>query len=1401
MFGTKILFLRKAQKALFMKLRKKGLIVVITIILLKTSLVFAQPSHYGFSHITINQGLSNNQVTCIIKDRKGFLWFGTGRGLSRYDGYSFKIFKHNPSDTSTLVDNFINSLTEDADGRIWVKTRTGINIYDPKSDQIHRNQTSILKQYGIRDPNIVDIIKGRDGMYWFVSEKKGFFAYSSQKKSVRYIAHRSNDSTSIHESPISTLAEDSKGNLWILYFDGVLQKVSSSTFKVTYQNNFLQKNLKRSKFYFSLYIDNDDDLWIHDSDASGVFNFKTGSQEFVALNTVSNPIRLNSNIIRRIVQDSKGLIWVATDHGGINIIDKKKESVQYLLNNVDNAKSLSQNSINSMYKDDDGIIWIGTFKKGINYYHEDIFRFAHYKHFASDPTSLPFDDINKFIEDEQGNIWIATNGGGLLYFNREENTFKQYRHSPLNSSSLSNDVIVGLAMDGNKNLWIGTYFGGLDKFDGKSFLHYKHDANNSKSIADDRIWEILEDSKKNLWIGTFDKGLDIFNRDKNEFIHYRNGDINSIQSQFISSLIEDKDKNIWIGTAYGLDILNLESGRFIHYGHDSKNSNALSHNNVTSLLEDSRGLVWIGTREGLNYFNKDTRKFSVLTKESGLPDNAVVAILEDDNHNLWVSTPNGLSNIVIEQKATPELKFTFRNFDEHDGLQGNEFNSGSAYKTRYGELMFGGANGFNIFKPGDVKLNLKIPAIIISDFQIFTKSIHVHEKMNGRVILNQSIIDTKEVVLNDNENMLTFEFAALNYLHPEKNNYAYIMEGFNREWLKTDGLNRRATYTNLDPGTYVFRVKASNNDGIWNEKGTSIRIIILPPFWKSKWAYAFYVAFIAVFILTVFFLYKQLVIAPERLTLRLEQERIESERKHELDLLKIKFFTNVSHEFRTPLTLILTPLENILKNLENGNLRNQLELVHRNARRLLNLVNQLLDFRRIEMQEFKLNSSEGDIISCIRETAYSFSDLSEHKSINFTFHASVAVLETFFDQDKLEKILFNLLSNAFKFTPEGGSVSVEIALGYYDHEKQTDLKRLEIKVKDSGIGIPTDKLELIFERFFQNEMPKNIINQGSGIGLAITKEFVRLHSGTITADSEVGNGSVFTVYLPIAEITSLTSTYDLSHEEIQAVNQLNKDSVTFDNKKPLLLLVEDNEDFRFYLKDNLKQTYHVAEAKNGNEGWRQAFTLIPDLIVSDIMMPEMDGIQLCKKIKKDTRTSHIPVILLTARSAEEQKIEGYDIGASDYVTKPFNFEILQSRIRNLILQEEHGRKVRRKQIDISPSKMEITSLDQKLIQKAVKLVENNISKSEFSVKDLSHELGMSRVNLYKKLMALTGKSPIEFIRVIRLKRAAQLLKESQLNISEIAYQLGFNNPRYFTQYFKEEYGVLPSEYLTKQKDK
>jgi signal transduction histidine kinase/ligand-binding sensor domain-containing protein/DNA-binding response OmpR family regulator len=1358
----------------------------------------AQNNQFQFSHLDINNGLSHNQVNCILKDSKGFMWFGTLSGLNKYDGYKFKIYKHSVSDTSTLNDDYILNIAEGPDNMLWIETRNGFNIYNPATEKFDHNIKGYLKSIGIPNAHIASIKKDRFGNFWFLDAKAGIYKYNGVSRKTIHIAHIVTDSTSIYSNTVSDLSVDSKGSVWLVYSSGMLERLNPENYKVNYRSRAMAQLPVGLNTSYKIFIDKQDDLWgFVPTYSYGVYYISIKNGIFKHIDKGDGANHLNTNVVANVIQDDKNRIWIATDHGGINLLNKQDFSVSYLLNREDDIKTVGQNSITLLYKDDTGIIWAGTYKRGVSYYHESIIKFPLYTHHSSDPLSLPFSDINNFVEDKAGNLWLGTNGGGLIYFNRKNGSFKQYLHSAENENSLANNVIVCMFIDHEQKLWIGTYFGGLDCFDGKTFTHYKHNDAVAGSISEDRICAIREDADHNLWVGTLAGGLNRFNAKTQRFISYKSdGDNskNSIRSSYVSAILEDRRKNIWVITSFGIDVLMKKTQRFVHYMHNDKDATSLINNNTNNILEDSQGLIWISTREGISIFNPVTNKFTNIIKQDGLPDNTVIDIQEDEQHNIWVSTPNGLSNIIVS-RLTSGLKFRFVNYNEAEGLQGREFTENASYKTREGELVFGGGNGFNIFNPGSLQFNKSVPNLVFTDFQVFNQSVGVGEKINGEAILERSITETRAVKLKYNENVFSVEFAALNYFNPDKVKLQYMMQGFDKEWITADNKIRKATYTNLDAGDYTFKVRASNN-GFWNSKEITLHVTILPPFWKTAWAYLLYAL---AFICALFYL-RHRGIKKLKTQFSIEKEREEAQRMHELDLMKIKFFTNVSHEFRTPLSLIMAPVDKILKHITEPDSRRQLLMINRNARRLLNLVNQLMDFRKMEYQELKLHNKSGDIISFIKDLSLSFTDVAEQKYIKFVFDTDTEAFYTSFDHDKVERMLFNLLSNAYKFTHEGGQVSVLLSLKY-----QSDVNdhQLEIRVVDTGIGIPADKQDRIFEPFFQHDIPGSMLNQGSGIGLSITKEFVKLHNGEIFVESEHNQGSCFTIVLPLQQLDESLFTDTpvlLNHDSDGYLTEpeLSKNNQPKENrecKKPTVLLVEDNDDFRFYIKDNLKDSFNIIEAENGKKGWQKALAQHPNLIVSDISMPEMNGIDLCLKIRNDARTSHIPVILLTALIGEEQQLKGLETGATDYMTKPFNFEILLSKIRNILSQQEYMRKTYQKQVDVKPTDEYVDSPEELFIKKVLLLIDNNISNPNFSVEELSSEMFVSRYTLYKKILQMTGKTPNELVRSMRLKRAAQLLETGHLTISQICHKVGFKSQKYFVRTFKAEFNSIPSKYL------
>ncbi|WP_210488162.1 hybrid sensor histidine kinase/response regulator transcription factor [Rufibacter aurantiacus] len=1378
---------------------KRWLVVVLVLLGSLAQQSQAQaPGQFRFSSIDMDQGLSSNQVKCFLKDSRGYLWVGTvSGGLNRYDGNKLKVYKSQSNDTTSLISNDVTKLLEGPDGRIWVQTFQGNCIFDPQTERFYRNPQAFYRQYKLPASSVVqDILKDREGNFWFVVSGQGLVKYNVRNKSSVHLKHAFSAKSSLSTNNISSIGQTSRGDIWMVHQNGLLERLDGKTLKVVERNDDIYRKYSQETHDYALTVDAGNDLWLYVREREGgVYFYSSAGKTLQHFHKDSPGLQLNNNLVRGIIEGAPGKIWVGTDHGGINVIDKNNLTVQYIRHNKESAQSLVDNSIHSLYKDNQGIIWVGTFKKGINYYHQNIIRFPHVKSQSSVPGSLPFDDVNAFAEDAKGNLWIGTNGAGLLYLDRATGQYTRYTHNPKDAASLSSDIIVSLLIDRNQKLWVGTYLGGLSRLEGQKFVHYKNEPGNPHSLSDNNIWEMYEDTKGNLWIGTLRGGLELFDPKLNGFIHSKGGAGKfPNHCDYISSITEDRQGNLWVGGGYGIDVFNKETGKSTFFLHDPRNPKSLLSNNITYIKRDSRNNIWIATTEGLDLYNERDNSFTHFTVKDGLPNNTITTILEDKSGNLWVSTHNGIANVIVKQQGKG-YRYDFVSYDEQDGLQGKAFNENAALSTRRGELIFGGSNGFNLFTPSRIEKNKVAPKVVFTDFQLFNRSLVPNQPVDDRVILEKSISDTREITLQHDENVFSIEFAALNYIHPEKNRYRYKLEGFDKEWHPiTDG-NRKITYTNLDPGEYEFKVMAANNDGVWTPTPASMKITVLAPFWQTPLAFLLYAVVVVVGLVMI----RRIELKKAIARFEMEQERREARQLHELDILKIKFFTNVSHEFRTPLTLILAPIEKLLKTTTDPEVHQQYQMINKNARRLLNMVNQLLDFKKMDVEDIKLSPSEGNVVAFVDETVHSFGDLSDKKHISLSFQTQVPELHTSFDKDKLEKILFNLLSNAFKFTPEHGRISVEFNCHNNDSSSE-GIKILEIKVKDSGIGIAKENHKKIFERFFRDTVPSHMVNQGSGIGLALVQEFVHLHGGVISVESAPGEGSTFTVTIPVKELSKAQASEEIPVEEIKEPNQpvqaepAKPQKPVFADNKPVVLVVEDNDDFRFYLKDSLKPHFNILEARDGKEGWQKALFHLPDLIVSDLMMPEVDGMEFCQKIKADPRTSQIPFVLLTAHASDEKKLKGLDVGANDYLTKPFNFDMLLSRIRNLISQRALLQKVFEKKISVQASENEIVSLDDKLIRKAIKYVEDNLSNPDLSVEEMSKELGVSRVHLYKKMMAITGQSPVEFIRKIRLQHAAQFLEKSQLTVAEVAYKVGFNNRKYFTKYFKEEYNILPSNY-------
>jgi signal transduction histidine kinase/ligand-binding sensor domain-containing protein/DNA-binding response OmpR family regulator len=1351
--------------------------------------VSAQNAPIHFTSLSAKDGLLSNVVNAIIKDSLGLMWFATDDGLNKFDGANFTVYRSNAGDKNSLRSNSVLSLFEDKKGNLWIGTSGGgLSLYDRRKDNFTNFPDT--NNYGGFSTNasIRSVCSDHKGKIW-IAQFDGLYVFDPVSKRVKEMKLDPATGPNHVKATLSIVFEDSKHRIWVgtdhgLYLYNRDQDVFAGFSHINDAAKSLSNNVVKA-----ITEDPFGNIWIGTMD--GLNRLEPNLAGFnIYKNTGPNAIPLSSNEINCIAADKEGQLWIGTN-AGLNKLNPQTNKVEVFVPEPDDIHSLTGKNIKCAYIDRQGIYWFGTFRGGINKYDKNINLFNGKLSNTFQENSNKAAIVSAFAENNNGNVFIGTDDEGLYDFDSKT---EKMRRINLPQKTKIPFPILSLHRTRNNQLYIGSYAQGLYILD----LATGHTVNLQKgSRADDLnsndIFCMKEDSKGAIWIGTNGAGVNVLLNKKviakylphptgpNEFPMPVNG--------YIRAFAEDRDGDIWIGShGAGLAVYHLATRTWTVY---APNNSQLPSDKIESLLYDSHGQLWIGTfGGGLSMFNKANNRFTNFTEKDGLQNTMVYQIVEDLQGRIWLSTNTGICSYDPGAKS-------FRNFNSQHGVQNNNFIHGSGIRLADGQVFFGGLQGFNYFDPAKLTINHNVPTVLLTDLKLSNKWVTAGNDSP----IKEHISVAKEIRLDYKQNF-ALSFVALNYSIPKQNSYAYKLEGFDKDWNYTGTVNT-ASYTNLDPGRYTFRVKASNNDGIWSTRETLIKIYVKPPFWATIYAYIFYFLLIAGLLL--YSRYKG--ISKIRKKFALEQERQEVRRIQELDRLKLKFLTNLSHDFRTPISLIMGPVEQLINEETTTGKTDKLHMIRRNARRLLNLVNQLLDFRKMEEHELKLQLSKAEFVSYIKEVCESFRDLSERKNIHFTFQSAIPQLNTQFDRDKMERILFNLLSNAFKFTLAGGAVSVEI--NNIETQNDTNRQWVAIRVTDTGIGIPKEEQEKIFERFIQNNTAEHILNQGTGIGLSITKEFVKMHGGTIGVESKPGKGSAFFIHIPLSVSTERVVEQPATGDQ-ETVLQADQTAtvitpVTFENGSSAtstelsVLLVEDNEDFRFYLKDNLRNNYKILEAANGKEGWQKALAHHPQLIVSDISMPEMDGITLVKKLKADKRTSHIPVILLTAMTGEEQQLRGLGTGANDYITKPFNFEVLNAKIKSLLELTSTLQSTYTKQIKVIAPDIQIESADEKLLQEIVIYLEKNLTSPQLSVEALSKHAGMSRSTLYSKLLQLTGESPVEYIRSFRLEKAAVLMEKSNMTIAEIAYQVGFTTPNYFARSFKSKYNMLPSEFIAKKR--
>ena len=1385
---------------------------------------------YQFRHLTSEDGLPTNFIYEVMKDSRGFIWIATrSSGLCRYDGYNIKVYQNDPSDSTSISDNHIgseckNRLVEDNDGNLWIATLNGLNKFNPVTETFKRYLHNPEDPGSISKSFIICLHIDRLGTLWVgTGEMGGLNKYNEDTDNFTVYKHNPGDTT-LQIQTVLSIHEDLSGVFWV------------GTYNSLYQFDRDLETFEQIDIAPTLLAASDPMIFkVIYEDSRGKLFFGTRNG-FLNIDTIKNKLipfkpfyDVSFNLLTLDMQEDPlywdQSLWITA--WNLYKFDKNPLKLSHIIHDPKDPSSIRGNSLYSIYSDESGMLWV-TGEFGINIMDPVMNQIK-----ANPWFGEKYGDAMSFLEDSKGHIWIGTSKL-LVHFDNEMNVVEQYDSFPLEKEGrVFSGHIWSICEDMDRNIWVGTETDGLflreygkNEFERCTFTGTMPD-------IPVFIWRIYEDSQGVIWVATFPYGL--YQKKRGEYppTRFYNDSLKKVfKNANINAIYEDRSGNLWLTTKLtGLYLQPPEyrgTYKFINYRYDPTDNQSLCSGWIYAIYEDESNNIWIATDNGLNKYIRENHTFERYINEIDLSANVIYNLTGDTRGWLWMTTDNGLIRFKPGGNDDPnKAKVAFKQILSFDDILPY-----TLYKNREGWIFLGGAyksgKGYYSFQPDSLKENKRIPPVLVTDFKV----------RNEPYKLDTGITHKRHINLKHNQNFFSFEFSALDYSEPQKNQFAYMLEGTEDDWIYI-GNQRLANYTNIPPGNYLFRVKGSNNDGYWNEEGASIKITILSPPWKTWWAYSIY----GMFLIGLIIAWRRYDLKRQRLKQKLEIEQVESEKLKELDSLKSRFFANISHEFRTPLTLILGPIQKLFSKTSDEETKQELNIMQRNARRLQKLINQLLDLSKLESGKMKLQTSEENVVILIKSYVQQFESMAKQKNIDLVFRVAVAAaaaetagetkdleIPVYVDRDKIEKILFNLLSNAFKFTPEGGRIEVQVDKTSQVTYHISHITSLLISISDTGSGIPPEKLPHIFDRFYQADDSYTKDQEGTGIGLALTKELVEMHHGKIEVESKVDVGTSFRVYLPLGRnhlkpdqidssrqsaVDSRQSGVGFGDEEfgdekigngmkIEEPGTWNLEPGT-DSNEPLILIVEDNADLRIYIRGYLDPIYRIIEAKDGNQGLEQAIEHIPDLIISDVMMPKMDGLELCDKLKTDERTSHIPIILLTARAGMESKIEGLETGADDFITKPFDPEELMVRIRNLIeqrkkLQAKFLKKIRKLGLEqmLELENDELTSMDQRLLQKVTTYIIKNLSETDLSVESLGNHTALSTRQLHRKIIALTGDTPNKLIRSIRLHRAAELLRSKTGNVTEIAYEVGFNNLSWFAKCFKKEFGVLPSDFADKK---
>ena len=1309
-----------------------------------------------FSHFSTNEGLSQSTVVSSCQDKFGRMWFATHDGLNMFDGHRFTIYKNVQKDSTSLINNIIRHVYCDNEGDIWIGTEKGLSYYDNTKDSFRNFPTQNRPVSGIAEAGDEELMIAAGGNILF------FDTDSWTLKTDCHIGQL--------ESVDATILYRQEDNIWIgTRQDGLFcYSISSKEFRRI-------SAFTSNRSIECIIMTSPHSLWIA-TEGDGLYCLNTTTDTSVNYrHSSNNPEGLSSNYVRSLSKDVYGRLWIGT-FNGLSILDKEKFTNIYSEPFI--SGSLSQASVRCISRDSQGGMWLGTWFGGINYWHPLRNRFTAIQRQAT-KNSINDNIISCIAEDEENSLWIGTNSGGVNHYDVSRQGFEYYKiTNESESESIESNDIKAIYIDNSSGLvYVGAHAGGLNVIDKKKGT-VRHCNNDNDNSAPSDVYSIMPKDGKQLWVGTLD-GLKTYDKVSGRFIQTQYFDSRTPRASDVRAILTDSKGRLWIGGGEGILCYQpTESGlKHLALGAETEQfENIFTH----SIFESSTRHIWIASRQGLYCFDDRSGRLTLYDTGSGLASEMIFGIEEDSFGRLWISTDNGIS-------CFNPFSSIFRNFSIANGLQTNKFNPNSHCRRDCGEMLFGGISGITAFTPEKMEDNPYTPQPILTSFQVLNKAVRPGDESG---IMKSNIIMLPYIRLKHDENSFTICFSAINFLSGPHNSFTYILQGFDKKWNETD-LNS-VTYSNLPHGKYRFMIKAANNDGVWNDQPTILNIEIRPAWYETTIAHLLY---ILAAILTIIVASRILLNRKEK-EKRQELERQEQAHQEEIHQMKTRFFINISHEMRTPLTLIINPLQEMISKSNDSWMRKQLRYLERNAKRLLHLVNQLMDYRRAELGVFKLKIQPENVHKIIKENYAFYEKLATDKKIRYTLSSDLEGKLIYTDGQYLELILNNLLSNAFKYTDRG-----EIEVRAYEQED-----RLVIEVKDTGAGIPADQQDKIFERFYQADNE----HIGSGIGLSLIQRLVELHHGQIKLTSDVGKGSTFTILLPTSsdaytdeELYSQEgrSSHKLSSHDMYLVDnevQEEGDRSIEDKKRGCILIAVDDEEIRNYMKNDLHQLFDIVLAKNGEEALQKMKENLPDIVIADMMMPVMDGRKLCAHIKQNNDTCHIPVIIMSAKTDSKDQLDALKSGADDFMTKPFSMSVLIAKVRNMMRTHHRIHEKATKSMDISPEKLSFNAMDEQILHKAISIVEMNMDNTDFSTEEFAKAMNMSRSNLHLKLKALTGESALDFIRKIRFKEACRLLKDGRYSISEISDMVGFNTPSYFTTCFKKYMGCLPTEYIKKK---